>query len=85
MNNLENYYNQWMMPFGGYVSWPFFTAAIGLVLIWSLVWKGFALWKAATQNDKVWFVVLLLVNTAGILEILYLFVFSKKNGQAPQI
>ena len=45
--------------------------------VWSLFWKGLALWKAASQKDKIWFVVLLIVNTLGLLEILYLFVFSK--------
>ena len=50
-----------------------------LVLIWSLVWKGLALWKSARKNHLIWFVVLLVVNTLGILEILYIFVFSKIN------
>lgn len=48
-----------------------------LASVWSLVWKAFALWKAAGQKDKVWFVALLILNTMGILEILYIFVFSK--------
>ena len=50
-----------------------------IILIWSLIWKGFALWRAARNNSIVWFVVLLVVNTIGILEILYLFVFSKSG------
>ena len=50
-----------------------------VILIWSLVWKGFALWRAARKNSPVWFVILLIVNTIGILEILYLFVFSKSE------
>ncbi len=49
------------------------------LLIWSIVWKGLALWQAARRRDKVWFVVLLVVNTVGVLEILYLYVFSKKT------
>jgi len=48
-----------------------------IVGIWSLVWKGFALWKSAKRRQLVWFIVLLIVNTAGILEILYIFLFSK--------
>ena len=54
----------------------------GLVIIWSLVWKGLALWRAARNSSKPWFVVLLIINTAGILEILYLYVFSKKTPPA---
>jgi hypothetical protein len=49
------------------------------LLIWSIVWKGLALWQAARRGDKIWFVVLLVINTVGILEILYLYVFSKKR------
>jgi len=48
-----------------------------VLLVWSLVWKGFALWKAARLKHLVWFILILIVNTFGILEILYLFVFSK--------
>lgn len=47
------------------------------LMVWSLVWKGMALWKAAKNNNVPWFVVLLLVNTLGILDILYIFVFGK--------
>ena len=48
---------------------------------WSLIWKGLALWKSAGQKDKIWFVVLLVVNTLGLLDILYLFVFSKRQKE----
>lgn len=50
---------------------------ISLLLIWSLVWKGIALWKAARNSAKGWYVVMLILNTVGILEILYTFVFSR--------
>ncbi len=48
-----------------------------IILVWSLVWKLLALWKAARKNSIVWFVILAVVNTVGILEILYIFLFSK--------
>lgn len=47
------------------------------LMIWSLIWKGLALWKSARLGHKPWFIVMLIINTAGILDILYLFVFSK--------
>ncbi len=47
------------------------------VLIWSLAWKGVALWRAARNGQKAWFVVLLVLNTIGLLEIIYIFFFSK--------
>jgi phosphoglycerol transferase MdoB-like AlkP superfamily enzyme len=57
-----------------------------LAVIWSLAWKGVALWKSGRKNQLVWFIVLLVVNTLGILEILYIFVFSKccKKKELPQ-
>jgi hypothetical protein len=55
---------------------PYF-ALFGLAIIWSLVWKGLALWRAAQKNNHAWFIILLVVNTLGILEILYLYVFSR--------
>ncbi len=56
-----------------------------LLVIWSLAWKGLALWKSAREGSKAWFVVLLIVNTFGILEILYLYVFSKKGHPMAEI
>ena len=74
----------WQSFYAGPVS-PGFMGVAGLLLVivvlWTLIWKGMALWKAAHQESKVWFVVLLLVNTVGILEILYLYVFSKKSSK----
>ena len=52
---------------------------ITLVALWTLPWKGVALWKSARQKQKVWFIVLLIVNTLAILEILYLGFFQKKK------
>lgn len=53
-----------------------------LITIWSAVWKGIALWISARNGSKPWFIVLLVVNTIGILEILYIFFFSKKKNNA---
>ena len=72
-------YNSWAMPLG--VSW--FTSGgaivLALVIVWSVIWKALALWKSARAGSKIWFVAFLLINTLGILEILYLYVFSKKS------
>jgi len=73
--NLQSFY-------AGPVSSGFFETAgilLVIVILWSIVWKGMALWKAAREGSKPWFIVLLIVNTFGILEILYLYVFSKKS------
>jgi hypothetical protein len=50
------------------------------ITIWTIPWKVAALWRAAKNSQKGWFIALLLINTVGLLEILYLFVFSKKRN-----
>ena len=59
----------------------FMYVGIILLIIWSLFWKFKALWRAAKRNEKKWFLVLLLVNTVGILEILYLRIWGKENPE----
>ena len=58
-----------------------FMLLASLIMIWSLIWKGLALWKSARLRQPIWFVLLLVINTLGILEILYLFVFSKPRAK----
>ena len=50
-----------------------------ILLVWSGVWKGISLWKSARNKHLVWFVVLFVFNTAGILPIIYLLIHSRKN------
>jgi hypothetical protein len=47
------------------------------LLVWSVFWKGLALWHAGRRGHAWWFVIILLLNTVGILEIIYLFVVLK--------
>lgn len=49
-----------------------------LVILWSVFWKGISLWRSARNNQKYWFIALFLLNTVGILEIVYLAFFQKK-------
>jgi len=55
------------------------TVLIILAILWTLPWKGVALWKSARNKQLAWFVVLLIVNTLAILEIVYLVWFQKKE------
>jgi hypothetical protein len=55
-----------------------------VIAVWTLFWKGMALWRAGQKGDKNWFIALLVINTVGILEILYLYVFSKKSSSPTQ-
>jgi hypothetical protein len=52
---------------------------VALITLWTLPWKGVALWKAARRQEKWWFIAILIINSLAVLEILYIFLFSKKN------
>lgn len=67
----EDFYASFQNP----GSWAVFS----LLLVWSLIWKGLALYRAGANRSPGWFVVLLIFNTLGILEILYLLLFSKRR------
>lgn len=49
---------------------------IVVAIIWSIIWKGIALWKASRNNQWGWFIAILLINTLGILEIIYIVGFQ---------
>jgi len=55
-----------------------YLVVLVLVIIWSLIWKGIALWKSARLSHKPWFVVLLVINTVGILDIIYIYFIANK-------
>ncbi len=83
MGNFYRYMND-----GGVMNWGstgfglfggmMFGGVMLLLVVWTLYWKYQALWYAAKHDHKWWFIVLLVINTAGILEIAYLYHFSKK-------
>ncbi len=50
-----------------------------LIAIWDIVWKGIGLWKAARNSQKYWFVAILFINSVGLLPILYIKFFQKKQ------
>ena len=53
-----------------------------MLILWTLPWKGVALWRAAEKKQKNWFIVLFVLNTAALLEIAYIFYFSgSKKGK----
>jgi len=49
------------------------------LVVWSIAVKGLALWYSARASQKAWFVALLIVNTVGILELVYITFFRKKS------
>lgn len=51
---------------------------ITLISLWTLPWKGWALWLAARRGERWWFIALLLINTLAVLEIIYIFGIAKR-------
>lgn len=49
-----------------------------IVVLLDLILRGFALWKSARRGQNVWFIALLVLNTAGILPAIYLILYSRK-------
>jgi len=60
---------------------PQFQLVFIVVSIWSLIWKGIALWKSAKNNQRNWFLAILIINSFGILEIIYIFYLAKKKTE----
>jgi hypothetical protein len=48
-------------------------------MLWTLPWKGYALWTASKTGQKRWFIVLIVLNTFAILDIFYIFYVAKKT------
>ena len=58
---------------------PLWIVLFYALIIWTTVWKGIGMWKAGRNNQLIWFVVILIFNTMGILPIVYLTWFQKKE------
>jgi hypothetical protein len=55
------------------------------IAAWDLIWKGLALWKSAGKKQKYWFIVLLVINSMGILPVIYLLIdkyYKPKTNRA---
>src|ERR1035437_8749207 len=83
MHNFPAFYSPYASgfspsPFGGFMLalLPF----IAVIAVWTIVIKGYALWHAARAGQKWWFIALLVINTVGILEIIYLIWFRPKSS-----
>jgi len=62
------------------------TLLIITILAWSLIWKGIALWQAARLSMKGWFISILILNTVGILEIVFVsFIASKYKVEVEEV
>jgi len=69
MNELQNLQETyaWLIP------------VIIIASIWSSVWKIIAMWKSARNNHIVWFIAIAILNTLGVLPIVYILLNRKKS------
>ncbi len=67
-------YNASVLGWMASLAWLFF-----LLAAWEGVWKAIALWRSGRNNQVAWFVCIFIFNTLGILPIIYLLWFQKKE------
>jgi len=69
MNDLQSFQETyaWLIPL------------LVILSIWSSVWKIIAMWKSAKNNHLVWFIAIAIVNSVGILPIIYILLNRKNN------
>ena len=68
---------EWVCPYFANTAWA--ITLFVLLLVWSAVWKAIALWRAGSNRHLIWFILMFIINTAGILEIVYIFAFSRRK------
>jgi hypothetical protein len=56
-----------------------------LIVLWELIWKGFGLWRAGRKNEPWWFFAIFILNTIGILPIIYLIISQDKKKKIERI
>jgi len=56
--------------------WPW----ILIILLVEIVLKGIALYRSARSGQKYWFVAILVINTVGILPLIYLICFRNRKS-----
>ncbi len=75
-NMMPFYQNMTLWP-----SSPWFMPLISVLVVWDTVWKGIGLWRAGRNNQLGWFIALLVVNSVGILPIVYILFFQRKKEE----
>ncbi|MFO8053740.1 MAG: DUF5652 family protein [Bacteroidales bacterium] len=53
---------------------------VAVLGIWDFIWKLAGMYRAARLGQKIWFVILALLNTLGILPIIYLKITQHKKA-----
>lgn len=54
---------------------------ITVLVVWELIWKAIALYKAWKKGDKLRFVLIFILNTCGLLPMIYIFLWDRKKNK----
>lgn len=57
------------------------TGVLVVLSLWSIIWKGIALWKSARNKQLYWFIAIFILSTLGLLEIIYILFFQKEEKE----
>lgn len=57
----------------------FLYVILPALIIWEAIWKAIALWKAGRNNHLYWFIAIFVINSLGILPIIYLIILKKRH------
>lgn len=58
-------------------SMPWLLPVIAILALWDGIWKLIGLWKSARNDHMVWFIIIALINSIGIIPIIY--ILKNKN------
>lgn len=56
-----------------------FIVIVSVLALWDAVMKLIAMWKAARNSHKAWFILIAIFNTIGILPLIYILMHRKKE------
>lgn len=52
----------------------------GFIIAWAFFWKALALWHSARNDQLGWYIAMVLLQTLGLLELIYLLFFRRKRS-----
>lgn len=63
-------------------TYPWLIFILIVLILWEGIWKLMALWRAGRNNHFIWFICIALINTMGILPIIYILTDNKKRKRS---
>jgi len=74
-----------LAPYNFYQMSGLMMLCLFFLILWTLIIKGLGLWFSARNNQRGWFIAMLILNTMGILPLVYLIFFRKNCHKCTEI